>query len=136
MLAPKKVAHRKWQKGRKRNQGVATRNVRLSFGSFGLKSQGHAHLTSRQLEAARRVIAKYIKRSGKVWTRVFPDRPITKKGAETPMGSGKGAVDHYVCIVKPGTIVFEMEGVDLPTATEAMTLAAYKLPMKTKFISK
>lgn len=136
MLAPKKVKHRKWQKGRKRNQGVATRNIRLSFGSYGLKALGHAWVTSRQLEAARRVIAKYIKRSGKVWTRVFPDKPITKKGAEVPMGGGKGSVDHYVCIVKPGTILFEMEGVDTKTAQEAMDLAAYKLPMKTKFITK
>lgn len=136
MLAPKKVKHRKWQKGRKRNQGVATRNLRLAFGSFGLKSQGHAWVTSRQLEAARRVIAKYIKRSGKVWTRVFPDKPITKKGAEVPMGGGKGSVDHYVCVVKPGTILFEMEGVEPSVAQEAMELASYKLPIKTKFITK
>lgn len=136
MLAPKKVKHRKWQKGRKRNQGVATRNLRLSFGSYGLKSLGHAWVTSRQLEAARRVIAKYIKRTGKVWTRVFPDKPITKKGAEVPMGGGKGSVDHYVCIVKPGTILFEMEGVEPAVALEAMQLASYKLPIKTKFITK
>ncbi len=136
MLAPKKVKHRKWQKGRKRNQGIASRNLTLAFGSYGLKAVTYAWVTSRQLEAARRVIAKYIKRSGKVWTRVFPDKPITQKGAETPMGSGKGSVDHYVVIVKPGTIMFEMEGVEPAVAQEAMTLAAYKLPVKTKFISK
>lgn len=136
MLAPKKVKHRKWMKGRKRNQGVATRNVRLSYGSYGLKSMSHAWVTSRQLEAARRVLAKFIKRSGKVWIRVFPDKPITTKGAEVPMGAGKGSVDHYVAIVKPGTIIFEMDGVTPEIGREAIILAAHKLPVKAKFITK
>ena len=136
MLLPKKVKHRKWMKGRKRNQGVSARNLELSFGSFGLKATTYAWLSSRQIEAARRVMSKYTKRSGKTWIRVFPDKPITKKGSEVPMGSGKGAVDHYVCVVKPGAIVFEMEGIPEKDAKEAMLLAAYKLPFKTKFISK
>ena len=136
MLVPKKVKHRKWQKGRKRNQGMATRSTTLAFGSYGLKATGRAWLTSRQIEAARRVITRYIKRTGKVWIRVFPDKPVTQKGAEVPMGKGKGAVDHYVCVIKPGTVVFEMDGVDEETAKRALKLAAYKLPFSTKFISK
>ncbi len=136
MLLPKKVKHRKWQKGRKRNQGVASRGLELSYGSYGLKSLGFAWLTSRQIEAARRVLSRYTKRSGKVWIRVFPDKPVTKKGAEVPMGKGKGAVDHYVCVVKPGALIFEMEGITEAEAKQALDLASYKLPFKTKFISK
>jgi len=136
MLLPKKVKHRKWHKGRKRNQGIATRNVDLSFGSFGIKALGHAWLTSRQIEAARRVLSRYTKRSGKIWIRVFPDKPVTAKGGETPMGSGKGAVDHYVTVIKPGHVIFEMEGVDVKDAVEALRLAGYKLPFKTKVITK
>jgi large subunit ribosomal protein L16 len=136
MLLPKKVKYRKWQKGRKRNQGVSTRGTQLSFGSYGLKSQGYAWLTSRQIEAARRVLSRYTKRTGKVWIRVFPDKPVTKKGAEVPMGKGKGAVDHYVCVIKPGAIIFELDGVPEADAKSALQLAAHKLPFKTKFISK
>jgi len=135
MLIPKKVKHRKWHKGRRRNSGVATRNVNLSFGSFGLKSTEHNWMTSRQIEAARRVLSRYTKRSGKIWIRVFPDKPVTQKGAEVPMGSGKGAVDHYVVVIKPGTIIFEMEGVPANDAKDALLLASYKLPFKTKFVS-
>lgn len=136
MLLPKKVKHRKWQKGRKRNQGVATRNVELSFGSYGIKAMGHAWLTSRQIEAARRVLSRYTKRSGKIWIRVFPDKPVTSKSGEVPMGKGKGAVDHFVCVIKPGTIIFEMEGIPEQMAVEALDRAGYKLPFKTKVITK
>ena len=136
MLLPKKVKHRKWQKGRKRDQGYASRTLEISFGSYGLKSLGHAWLTSRQIEAARRVLSRYTKRTGKVWIRVFPDKPVTKKGSEIPMGKGKGAVDHFVAVVKPGTVIFELEGVPDDQAKEALTLASHKLPFKTKFISK
>jgi len=136
MLLPKKVKHRKWHKGRKRNKGVATRSTEISFGSYGLKSETYVWLTSRQIEAARRAMTRYIKRGGKIWIRVFPDKPITKKGAEVGMGKGKGTVDHYVVIVKPGTVIFEMDGVPEETAQEAMRLAGHKLPMKVRFISK
>lgn len=136
MLLPKKVKHRKWMKGRKRNQGVATRAVDLSFGPYGLKAVSYGWLTSRQIEAARRVLSKYTKRTGKTWIRVFPDKPITKKGAEVPMGGGKGAVDHYVAVIKPGTMIFEMDGISIKDAQEALVFCGYKLPFKTKFVSK
>jgi large subunit ribosomal protein L16 len=136
MLLPKKVKHRKWHKGRRRQKGVATRANQISFGAYGLKSVGYSWLTSRQIEAARRAMTRYIKRGGKVWIRVFPDKPVTKKGSEVGMGKGKGSVDHYVTIVKPGTMLFEMDGVTKETAQEAMRLAAHKLPMKVRFISK
>jgi large subunit ribosomal protein L16 len=134
MLLPKKVKHRKWQKGRTR--GLAVRGNRLAFGSFGLQTMQAAWLTGRQIEAARRAMTRYIERGGKIWLRVFPDKPITKKGAETPMGGGKGSVDSYVAPVKPGRILFEMDGVLRETAEEALRLAAHKLPVKTKFVSK
>ncbi len=133
---PKKVKHRKWHKGRKRNKGLAATRRELNFGSYGLKAMGYAWVTARQIEAARRALTHYLKRGGKVWIRLFPDKPITKKGAEVPMGGGKGAPDHFVAIVKPGTIIFEMEGVALDKAEEAMRLASFKLPVKCKFISK
>ena len=136
MLLPKKVKHRKWQKGRKRNTGISTRSLDLSYGSYGIKALGHSWLTSRQIEAARRVLTRYTKRTGKVWIRPFPDKPVTQKGGESSMGKGKGAVDHYVCVVKPGAIIFEMDGVSQEDAKKALDLAAYKLPFKTKFISK
>lgn len=136
MLLPKKVKHRKWMKGRKRNKGLATRATELSFGSYGLKAVSYGWLTSRQIEAARRVLSKYTKRAGKTWIRVFPDKPITRKGAEVPMGAGKGAVDHYVAIVKPGTMIFEMDGIPAKEAQEALVMSTYKLPFKAKFISK
>ncbi len=136
MLIPKKVKHRKWHKGRRRFKGVETRGTNLSFGSYGLKSLGRAWLTARQIEAARRAMTRYVARGGKIWIRIFPDKPVTKKGAETPMGGGKGAVDHYVVPIKPGRILFEMDGVPKNLAEEAMRRASYKLPVKTKFITK
>ncbi len=136
MLMPKKVKHRKWQKGRKRGKGTASTRIELSFGSYGLKSLEHAWLTARQIEAARRAMTHYLKRGGKIWIRVFPDKPVTKKGAEVPMGGGKGSPEHFVVVVKPGTVLFEMGGVSLEKAREAMRLAGYKLPVKTKFLAK
>jgi large subunit ribosomal protein L16 len=136
MLMPKKVKHRKWHKGRKRNKGISTTRNELNFGAYGLKAMSYAWVTARQIEAARRTITHYLKRGGKVWIRIFPDKPVTQKGAEVPMGSGKGAPDHFVVVIKPGTVLFEMEGVDLAKAKEAMKLASFKLPVKTKFLAK
>ncbi len=133
---PKKTKYRKAQKGRRRQGGKASRKIEVSFGSFGLKSLEARWITSRQIEAARRVMTKYIKRGGKIWIRIFPDKPVTAKSGEVPMGKGKGAVDHYVAVVKPGMIMFEMEGVSKEMAREAMRLAAYKLPVKCKFVEK
>jgi large subunit ribosomal protein L16 len=136
MLMPKKVKHRKWHKGRSRNQGVAVRGNTLSFGSYGLKSLGYGWVTARQIEAARRAMTHFIKRGGRIWIRIFPDKPVCKKGAEVPMGKGKGSPDHYVAVVKPGAVLFEMVGVTEEKAKEAMRLSGHKLPMKTKFVSK
>lgn len=136
MLQPKKVKHRKWHKGRRRSRMTETRGTRLAFGSFGLQSQDAAWVTSRQIEAARRAITHSIQRGGKVWIRIFPDKPITKKPPEVTLGGGKGAVDHYVFPVKPGRILFEMDGVTEELASEAMRLAGHKLPVRTKFIKK
>jgi large subunit ribosomal protein L16 len=136
MLIPKKVKHRKWHKPRRRNKGVATRMTTVAFGAYGLRSTTHAWVSSRQIEAARRVLTRYVKRGGKVWVRIFPDRPMTKKGAEVPMGKGKGSPDYYVCTVKPGTVMFEMTGVTEVNAQEALLAAAYKLPVKAKFVKK
>lgn len=116
--------------------GKATRKVKLGFGSYGLKTMESHWISSRQIEAARRVMTRYTKRGGKIWIRIFPDKPITKKGGEMPMGKGKGNVDHYVAVVKPGMIMFEMSGVEEEMAKKAMELAAYKLPVKCKFITK
>ncbi len=135
MLMPKKVKHRKIQRGGK-IQGVAQRCNEVSFGSFALKSLGANLVSARQIEAARRAMTRHIQRGGKIWIRIFPDKPMTKKGSETPMGKGKGAVDHFVAIVKPGTIMFEMDGVKEELAKEAFKLAAYKLNVKTKFVIK
>lgn len=136
MLIPKKVKHRKWHKGRGRGKRLATRKTALSFGSFGLKALEEAWMTSRQIEAARRAMTRSIKRGGKIWIRVFPDHPVTTKGAEMPMGKGKGAVDHYVAVVRAGTVMFEMDGVERKVAEEALRLAAHKLPVKSRFIVK
>jgi len=136
MLTPKKVKHRKWHKGRRRGQGVDFRGAELAFGSFGLKAQEAQWLTARQLEAARRSIIRYLKKGGKFWVRIFPDKPITKKGTEVPMGGGKGNVDHYVFPVKPGRILFELEGIKEELAREAFNTASKKLPLKTKFITR
>ncbi len=136
MLTPKKVKHRKWQKGRRRGKGKATRGNEISFGSYALKAMEECWLTSRQIEAARRAMTRHIQRGGKIWIRVFPDKPITRKGIEVPMGGGKGSVDHYVMPIKPGRVIFEMDGVDETLAKEAMTKAGHKLPVKTKFITR
>lgn len=136
MLQPRKVKHRKWQKGRRRLKGIAKGGTKLSFGSFGLKAQGTVCLTARQIEAARRTITRYIQRGGKIWIRVFPDKPITSKGIEIPMGGGKGSVDHYAVPVKPGRILFEMDGVSEEIAREAMRRASHKLPIPTKFVKR
>lgn len=132
MLLPKKTKFRKQQKGRIR--GTASRGTEVSFGQYGLKSDGTERITSRQIEAARRAMTRYIRRGGKIWIRIFPDIPITKKPAEVRMGSGKGSVDHYAARVRPGRMLFEMEGVKEEVAREAMRLAAMKLPVKTKFV--
>lgn len=134
MLIPKKTKYRKSHKGKR--GGKATRLVNVSFGSFGLKSLENCWVNSRQIESARRVMTRYTKKGGKIWIRVFPDKPVTKKGGEIPMGKGKGAVDHYVVVVKPGMVLFEMEGIPEKTAKEAMELASHKLPVKCKFIVK
>lgn len=136
MLLPKKVKHRKWHKGRARGKRVASQKTELAFGSFGLKAMETSWISSRQIEAARRAMTRSIKRGGKVWIRIFPDHPITTKGAEMPMGKGKGAVDHYVAVVRPGTMLFEMDGVTPEIAQEALRLASYKLSSKTKFITR
>lgn len=136
MLIPKKVKHRKWHKGRARGKRLATQKVTLAFGSVGLKAMTEGWVTSRQIEAARRALTRTIKRGGKVWIRIFPDKPVTTKGSEMPMGKGKGAVDHYVSVVRPGTIMFEMDGVAKELAREAMTLASHKLPVRTKIVDR
>ncbi|PJA45274.1 50S ribosomal protein L16 [Candidatus Uhrbacteria bacterium CG_4_9_14_3_um_filter_50_9] len=136
MLLPKKVKHRKSHKGRARGKRVASRRTTLAFGAYGLKATTEAWVTSRQIEAARRAMTRAVKRGGKIWIRIFPDKPVTGKGSEMPMGKGKGAVDHYVCVVRPGTVMFEMGGVDEELARKALTLAAHKLPVKWKIISR
>ncbi len=136
MLVPKKVKHRKWHKPRRMNKGVASRTNTVAFGSFGLKATSHAWVSSRQIEAARRVLTRYVKRGGKIWIRIFPDRPVTRKGSEVPMGGGKGSPDHYVCTIKPGVVMFEMEGVPEADAREALIQAAYKLPVTAVFVSR
>ncbi|HDL17677.1 MAG TPA: 50S ribosomal protein L16 [Bacteroidetes bacterium] len=132
MLMPKRVKYRKQQRGRM--NGKAVRGSQLSFGSFGLKALEPAWITSRQIEAARVAITRHVKRGGKLWIRIFPDKPVTKKPAETRMGKGKGAPEFWVAVVKPGRMMFELEGVPAHVAKEAMRLASYKLPIKTKFI--
>ena len=134
MLMPKKVKFRKQQKGKRR--GKAWRGSSLSFGEYGLKVLECGYITDRQIEASRIAMTRFIKRGGKIWLRLFPDKPITKKPAEVRMGSGKGALDHWVAVVKPGKILFEMEGVAPDIAEEAMRLAANKLPLKTKFVKR
>ena len=136
MLLPKKVKHRKWHKPRRGNKGVATRTNTVAFGSFGLKATTHSWITSRQIEATRRVLTRYVRRGGKVWIRIFPDRPVTKKGSEQPMGGGKGSPDHYVTTVKPGTVMFEMDGITEEKAKEALEKAKHKLPLKAVFVKK
>ena len=134
ILMPKKVKHRKWQKGVSR--GLETRGYKLSFGSYGLKSLGTKWITARQIEAGRRAILRYLKKGGKLWIRIFPDKPITKKGTEVPMGGGKGMVDHYAFPIKPGRLIFEIEGIPESEAREALKKAAAKLPIKTIFVKR
>ncbi|MBU2566122.1 50S ribosomal protein L16 [Patescibacteria group bacterium] len=136
MLIPKKVKHRKWQKGRARNIRIASTKIFLAFGEFGLKATTPVWLTSRQIEACRRVLTRYTRRGGKIWIRVFPDKPITKRGNEIRMGGGKGSVDHYVAPIRPGTILFEMDGIPADKAKEALEKAAYKLPCKAVYITR
>ncbi|MDN5212350.1 50S ribosomal protein L16 [Fulvivirgaceae bacterium BMA12] len=132
MLQPKRTKFRKKQKGRVK--GLAQRGHTLAFGSFGIKSLEPGWITSRQLEAARIAVTRYMKREGQVWIRIFPDKPVTKKPAEVRMGKGKGAPEYWVAVVKPGTIMFEVTGVGMDTAKEALRLAAQKLPVRTKFV--
>jgi large subunit ribosomal protein L16 len=132
MLMPSRLKHRKQMRGR--NRGTANRGTTVAFGEYGLQALEPIWLDSRQIEAARRVITRYVRRGGKVWIRVFPDKPVTKKPAETRMGKGKGAPDHYVAVIKPGHIIFELAGVPQEMASEAMRLASYKLPFKTRFV--
>jgi large subunit ribosomal protein L16 len=134
MLMPKKVKYRKQMRGRRK--GKAWRGAELSFGEYGLKAMECAWITDRQIEASRVAITRYIKRGGKLWIRIFPDKPYTKKPAETRMGKGKGAPEKWVAVVKPGRIMFEMAGVDETVAREALTLASHKLPIPTKFVSR
>jgi large subunit ribosomal protein L16 len=136
MLYPKKIKHRKWHKGRRRAEGTETRGTEFAFGSFGLKSMETKWVTARQIEAARRAIIRYLRKGGKLWVRVFPHKPVTEKGQEVPMGGGKGSVDHYVFPVKPGRIIFELEGITEEMARDAFSKAADKLPLKTKFIKR
>ena len=134
MLSPKRVKFRKMFKGRTR--GLATRGAEVSFGHYGLQALEPAWVTNRQIEAARVALTRHVKRGGKVWIRIFPDKPITKKPAETRMGKGKGAPEAWVAVVKPGRVLFEMEGLDEKTARDAMRLASTKLPLPTRFVTR
>lgn len=135
MLLPQRSKYRKWHRLRGSFKGNSKGGSTLSFGSYGLKALEIQELSSRQIEAARRVLAHHVQRVGKIWIRVFPHKPITQKAAEVPMGSGKGAVDRYTAMVKPGMILFEMDGVEEKVAKQALKLAGYKLPVKTRFVS-
>jgi len=134
MLIPRKLKHRKVSRGKMR--GVSSRGSKLAFGNYGLKAQGRAWVSARQIEAARRAITHYILRGGEVWTRIFPDKPVTKTAAETGMGGGKGTLDHFVAVVTPGRILFEMGGVSESVAREALRLASHKLNIATKFVKR
>lgn len=134
LLVPKRVKYRKAFRGKRR--GIATRNNAIVFGNFGLKSDEAGWITSRQIESSRRAMTRYTQRGGRIWIRVFPDKPITKHPAESRMGSGKGDVEGYVAVIRPGTVLFEMGAVTEDIAKEAMRLASHKLPLKTRFITK
>jgi large subunit ribosomal protein L16 len=134
MLAPKRIKRRKQQRGRMK--GIAQRGSKVSFGQYGLKAMEPSWITNRQIEAARVAITRYIKRGGKVWICIFPDKPLTQKPAETRMGKGKGSPEHWVAVVKPGRILFEVEGVSHEIAKEALRLASHKLPIKTRFVER
>lgn len=135
LLMPRKVKHRKMHRGGW-PKGPTDKGARVSFGSFGLKATEAGLITARQIEAARRAITRHIQRGGKVWIRVFPDKPMTKKGEQTPMGKGKGAVDHYVAKITAGRVLFELDGVSREAAAEAMRLASHKLSVKTRFVDR
>ena len=132
MLQPARTKYRKQQKGR--NKGVATRGTRVSFGEYGLKAIGRGRLTARQIEAARRAMTRHIKRGGRIWIRIFPDKPVSHKPAEVRMGNGKGNPEYFVAEIQPGKVLYEMDGVDEPMAREAFALAAAKLPLRTVFV--
>ena len=134
LLIPKKVKHRKWHRGK--SKGVETRGTDINFGSFALKSMGTKWITSRQIEAARRHIIRYMKKGGKLWIRIFPDKPITKKPAETRMGKGKGSPSQWVAVIRPGRILFEVGNVSIEDARKALRLAAAKLPIKSRFVKR
>ena len=134
MLMPKRVKYRKQMRGRMK--GKATRGAKIEFGEYGLQAMEPAWITARQIEAARRAIVRYVRRRGKYWIRIFPDKPVTAKPAETRMGKGKGAVDHWVAVVRPGRIMFELSGVSEEMAREAMRLASHKLPIKCQFVKR
>ena len=134
MLQPKRMKFRKMQKGR--NRGLANRGSKVSFGEFGLKATGRGRITARQIEAARRTMTRHIKRGGKIWIRVFPDKPITQKPLEVRMGKGKGSVEYWVAQIQPGKVLYEMEGVSEELAREAFALAAAKLPVSTTFVTR
>lgn len=134
MLLPKRLKHRKQHRGKRR--GVETRGSSLAFGKYGLKATTRGWMSSRQIESARRAITRYIQRGGQVWIRIFPDKPVTASSPETPMGSGKGALDHFVAVIRPGRILFELDGVPRKTAAEALRLAAHKLSIRTRFITR
>lgn len=136
MLIPKKVKHRKWQKGRSLSRKVETRGLSVSYGQYGLKATEAARLTSRQIESARRTVTHFLKRQGRLWIRVFPDKPITKRPPETTMGGGKGSVEYYVFPVKPGRVILEVDGVSEATAREALRRAGHKLPFKSRVVVK
>jgi large subunit ribosomal protein L16 len=131
MLYPKKVKHRKWHKGRRRRTGISTTKTTVDYGAFGLKALEHGWITARQIESARRTITHFFKKSGKLWIRIFPDKPVTNHGNESVMGSGKGAVDHFVAAVKPGIVMFEVDGITEEVAKDALKMAGHKLPVKT-----
>ena len=134
MLQPKRTKFRKQMKGR--NRGLAHRGDKVSFGEYGLKSTGRGRLTARQIEAARRAMTRHIKRGGKIWIRVFPDKPVTERAAESRMGSGKGSTAYWVAVVKPGTVIFEINGLDKEMSYKVLKTASYKLPIKTKIIER
>ena len=134
MLQPKRTKYRKQMKGK--NRGLASRGSSVSFGEYGLKATGRGRITARQIEAARRAMTRHIKRGGKIWIRIFPDKPITKKPLEVRQGKGKGNVEYWVCPIKPGKILYEMEGVDEELAREAFALASSKIPVSTSFVKR
>ena len=135
MLMPRKVKHRKWHKGRRRRRQTATSGTRLSYGRFGLQALSSSWVSAREIEAARRAVTRELKRGGRLWIRIFPDKPVTMKGTQSTMGSGKGAVDHYVAVVRPGMVLFELDGVEEVLARRAMRLAAYKMSVRSQFVT-